>query len=133
MTNLAKKTIGISVIHLMIALAFTVLLTPTHRLEADISPTLDSITLSSDSLELLRTGLEIKKVSKIFKSLGYDESEIQARMGGLDAGEIRLLAGDLENSMVPSGDGTTLIVLGAVALILLVVLTLNVLKGIGRR
>jgi hypothetical protein len=112
----------------MTALAFSFLLTPTYKSEANFSPSLKSISLSSDALDQIRSDLEYKKVVKIFKSLGYDDPEIQARMRGLDSGEIRLLAGDLENSMVPSGDGSTLLILGSAAVVLFFILVFIFLK-----
>jgi hypothetical protein len=130
MLIISKKTLSLGVIQLMIALAFTFLLTPTARLKAEFSPTLDSMNISPAALEQLRIGLENKTVVNIFESLGYDDLEIQARMQGLDPSEISLLAGELQNSMVPSGDGTTLLILGGVALVLLIILGFIILKNI---
>jgi hypothetical protein len=127
-----KKVLAMSVIQLMIALAFTLLLAPTYRAEAGFSPTMDSVNISPEALDQLGVDLESKKVSKVFEELGFDAQEIQTRMSGLDSKEIHLLAGDLENSLVPSGDGSTALILGAVALVLLVIFVLWFLKGLAK-
>lgn len=126
----AKKVLAFCVIQLMVALAFTLLLTPTHRAEADFTNTWESVNITPGALYQLGKDLENKKVAKAFEVLGYDAQEIQARLDGLDDNEVRLLAGELENSMVPSGDGTTALILGAVALVLLIALAFFIMNGL---
>jgi hypothetical protein len=118
MNNFVKSNIGVNIAVIMIALVVSLLLAPSSRVEASFSPTLSSQNLSSEDLDQLKLILEYKKVYRIFADLGYDDKEIMSRMSGLNSEEIGLLAGKLQNSMVPSGDGSVILVVALSALIL---------------
>jgi hypothetical protein len=117
MYTFVKSKIGLAIVIIMVALVFTLLLPPNARVEAGFSPTLNSQRASSEELDQMKVQLESKKVSGVFEELGYDDQEIKSRMAGLNSEEISLLAGDLENSMTPSGDGTVILVVALSALI----------------
>jgi hypothetical protein len=126
MTSFIKSKIGLNIVVAMIALVFTLLLPPSSRLEAGFSPTIQSQSLSSDDLDLMKTLLEKKKVFTAFEYLGYDLEEIKARMAGLSDDEISLLAGNLQNTMVPAGDGGAVwVVLLSLVVLCLLVIVIN--------
>jgi hypothetical protein len=92
--------------------------------------TLDSGVAKAQDLEKVRQILETKKVSQTLASLGYDQEEIGERLASLSPQELSDLAGQLDEAMIPAGDGTVGIIIGVVLVILVV---LGILSVMGKR
>jgi hypothetical protein len=129
MSNLANSKLGRAAVRLMIALAFIVALAPTQGALAGFATTIDAQSSKAADLDRVRKVLENKKVSQTLADLGYNQEEIDSRLGQLNDTEIHALAGQLDNAMVPAGDGTVGVIIGVVVVILVV---LGILSLMGK-
>jgi hypothetical protein len=129
MRNLTSTKIGKAAVALMLTLAAALALMPSKAALAGFVSSVDSQAQGAD-LDRVRTALENKKVSETLASLGYDRSEIDARLSQLDDSEIRALAGQLDQAMTPAGDSTAGVIIAVVVIFLVV---LGVLSLMGRR
>ncbi|MDR1656186.1 MAG: PA2779 family protein [Deltaproteobacteria bacterium] len=128
MSDLAKTRAGQRVVLLMIALAIALALTPTKAALAGFATTVDSQSTREADLESIRANLENKKVAETLTALGYSREEVDQRLALLDEAEIRSLAGELDQTMIPAGDGTAGVII-AVVVVFLVVLGVLSLMG----
>ncbi|MDR0355740.1 MAG: PA2779 family protein [Deltaproteobacteria bacterium] len=129
MTNLAYSKLGRSVVRLMIALALILALAPSRGALAGFATTVDSQTTKASDLDRVRQVLENKKISQTLSDLGYSQPEIDTRLAQLSDQEIHALAGQLDEAMIPAGDGTAGVVIGVVVVILVV---LGILSLMGK-
>jgi hypothetical protein len=129
MRDLAKTKTGHRVVLLMIALAFALALIPTKAALAGFVTTIDSQRVADDDLAKVQNVLENKKVSETLASLGYSRDEIDTRLAQLDDSEIHSLAGQLDQAMIPAGDGTAGVIIAVVVVILVI---LGVLSLMGK-
>jgi hypothetical protein len=128
MRDLAKTKAGYRVVMLMIALAFALALIPTKAAMAGFVTNIDSQRAAAADLERIQNVLENKKVSETLAAMGYDKAEIDSRLAQLDEGEIHSLAGQLDQAMIPAGDGTAGVII-AVVVVILVILGILSLMG----
>lgn len=128
MSNLAKSQLGRGVVRLMIILAFVLALAPTKGALAGFATTIDSQTTRTADLDKIRNLLENKKVAQTLADLGYNQDEINQRLSKMEPAEIHALAGQLDQALVPAGDGTVGVVI-AVVVVILVVLGILSLMG----
>jgi amino acid transporter len=129
MSNLAKSTLGRGVVRLMIALALLLALVPSKAALAGFASTIDSQTTQAADLDRIRQTLENKTITQTLADLGYNQDEINTRLAQLNEAEIHALAGQLDQAMVPAGDGGTAGVIIAVVVVILVVLGILSLMG----
>ena len=130
MRNLAKTQAGRGAVLLMIALALALALIPAKGALAGFVTTIDSQSRAKAAdMAIIQSSLEIKKVSETLAALGYSGDEIQSRLAQLSEAEIHSLAGQLDQAMIPAGDGAVGIVIGVVVVFLVV---LGVLSLMGK-
>jgi Holliday junction resolvasome RuvABC DNA-binding subunit len=113
----------------MIALALILALAPSRGALAGFATTVDSQTTKASDLDRVRQVLENKKISQTLSDLGYSQPEIDTRLAQLSDQEIHALAGQLDEAMIPAGDGTAGVVIGVVVVILVV---LGILSLMGK-
>jgi hypothetical protein len=131
MSNLLHTRTGRLVLQLMLALSFALALCPASEAMAGFAPTAGVRSgAGAADLEKVRSILENKKVTNTLASMGYDQAEIEARLAGLTDAEISDLAGRLDGSLTPSGDGGVAIAIGVVVVVLVV---LGILSIMGKR
>lgn len=129
MRDLAKTKTGHGVVLIMIALAFALALIPTKAALAGFVTTIDSQqSARAEDLSRIQNALENKKVAETLSALGYSSDEVETRLAQLDEAEIHSLAGQLDEAMIPAGDGTAGIII-AVVVVFLVVLGILSLMG----
>ena len=128
MRDLAKTKTGHRVVLLMIGLALALALIPTKAALAGFVTTIDSQQARADDLSRIQGALENKKVSETLASLGYSREEIDSRLAQLDEAEVHALAGQLDQAMIPAGDGTAGVII-AVVVVILVILGILSLMG----
>jgi hypothetical protein len=128
MSNLANSKLGRVAVRLMIALALALALAPTRGALAGFATTVDSQPTQAADLDRVRAVLENKKISQTLADLGYNQDEIKARLSQLDEAEVHALAGQLDQALVPAGDGTAGVII-AVVVIILVALGILSLMG----
>jgi hypothetical protein len=129
MRDLAKTKTGHRVVLLMIALALALALVPSQAALAGFVTTIDSQTSArAEDLAKVQSALEVKKVSETLAALGYSGDEVEARLAQLDEAEVHSLAGQLDQAMIPAGDGTAGVII-AVVVVFLVVLGILSLMG----
>jgi hypothetical protein len=133
MFDLSKSKSGRLAVRVMLALAFVLALTPASGALAGFAATLETQSLGGEAdMRRVKAFLENKKVSETMAAMGYDQAEIESRLAQLDPSEIHYLAGELETSMVPAGDGgTVLTVVIVIAAAWLIFLLFNVFSGLG--
>ncbi|MDR1051754.1 MAG: PA2779 family protein [Deltaproteobacteria bacterium] len=130
MPNLAFSKVGRLGLRVMLALALVLALAPVQNALAGFATTMNSRSdASSADLDKVRSVLENKKVSQTMADLGYDQQEIDSRLAQLSDQEIHALAGQLDEAMIPAGDGTVGVVIGVVVVILVV---LGILSLMGK-
>ncbi|MDR2386764.1 MAG: PA2779 family protein [Deltaproteobacteria bacterium] len=128
MSNLANSKLGRFTVRLMIALAMVVALIPTRGALAGFATTIDSQPTQAGDLDRVRQVLENKKIAQTLADLGYNQDEINHRLAQLSEAEIHALAGQLDEALVPAGDGTVGVII-AVVVVILVVLGILSLMG----
>ena len=128
MSNLAYTRMGRAAVRLMIALALVLALVPTRGALAGFATTIDSRAAQAADLDRVRQVLENKKITQTLADLGYNQEEISHRLSQLSEDEIHALAGQLDEAMVPAGDGTVGVII-AVVVVILVVLGILSLMG----
>jgi Flp pilus assembly protein TadB len=129
MSNLANSMLGRIAVKLMIVLALALALTPTKGALAGFATTIDAQSTKATDLDRVRQALENKKIAQTLADLGYNEQEINTRLSQLDESEIHALAGQLDQALVPAGDGTVGVIIAVVVVILVV---LGILSLMGR-
>ena len=129
MRDLAKTKTGRRVVLTMLALALSLALIPTQGALAGFVTTIDSQskTLASD-MAVIQSSLENKKVGETLAALGYKTDEIDSKLAQLSEAEIHSLAGQLDQAMIPAGDGAAGVII-AVVVVFLVVLGVLSLMG----
>jgi hypothetical protein len=130
MSNLLHTRTGRLVLQLMLALSFALAMCPANTAFAGFAPTATVRSGPDADLEYVRAFLENKKVTNTLAAMGYAPEEIDARLAGLSPAEISDLAGKLDGSMTPSGDGGVAIAIGVVVVVLVV---LGILSVMGKR
>ncbi|MDR0620326.1 MAG: PA2779 family protein [Deltaproteobacteria bacterium] len=128
MSNLVNSRFGRFAVRLMIALALVVALAPTKGALAGFATTIDSQAAQNADLDRVRQTLENKKIAQTLADLGYNQEEINHRLAKLSDAEIHALAGQLDQALVPAGDGTVGVII-AVVVVILVVLGILSLMG----
>ena len=128
MRDLAKTKAGHRTVLLMIALAFALALIPTRAAMAGFVTTIDAQRAKAEDLARVQNVLENKKVAETLASLGYGREEIETRLAQLDESENHSLAGQLDQAMIPAGDGTAGVII-AVVVVILVILGILSLMG----
>jgi hypothetical protein len=112
----------------MIALALVVAFIPSKGALAGFATTIDAQKTQASDLDRVRQVLENKKIAQTLADLGYNQEEINQRLNLLSQEEIHALAGQLDEALVPAGDGTVGVII-AVVVVILVVLGILSLMG----
>jgi hypothetical protein len=105
-----------------------VAMAPTKGALAGFATTIDSQATQASDLDKVRQALENKKIAQTLADLGYNQEEIEHRLSQLNEAEIHALAGQLDQALVPAGDGTVGVII-AVVVVILVVLGILSLMG----